>query len=152
MPFLKTFRGRLVCVFLALNISLLTVSLIYGTITEDALSSGREAVECYLKHNYYIYCLGCGGSRSLVALLNFDLISSFLYFPALPISALLIADVDVRCIIAFIKNSDKPLLSFKSKSLIIIPTVILFTFFMRNLLLFGFGIDTLGDVTNLIAK
>ena len=150
MRYFKTLRGKILLTFLITHVILLSVSIIYGIITSAAMDEGREAVECYFKHTFLMYCPGCGGSRSLVYLLRFDIIRSFMYFPALPISALLILDVDIRAVISFVKNSFEPLKNFKVNSILIIPAVIIFTFILRNVLLLAFGIDLLGDISQMI--
>lgn len=139
-------RKQILLLFLLPNLLLLVISLVYGHVTEEAMAAGEEAVSCVFKHNMHLYCPGCGGSRSLVYLLNLDLINSFVFYPALPVSLLFIIDIDLRALISFLKNDPRPLNSFNTKSLIIIPVVIILTFIVRNVALVAFGIDLLGDI------
>ena len=139
-------RRRILFWFLILNISLLSASIIYGFVTAEALAEGREAVECVFKHNMKMYCPGCGGSRSLLYLLRFDIIDSFIYYPALPLMLLFVIDIDIRAFISFIKDSTAALSGFNKMSLVSIPILILLNFILKNVLLIGFGIDILGDI------
>ena len=150
MKFKNSLRGKILLVCGTLNLALLCAAIIYGAVTREAILEGREAVECFVKHNFLIYCPGCGGSRSLVYLLEFDFLKSFLYYPALPLSAAIIVYVDILTVIAFFKNSILPLKRIKPEILLLIPAVIFATFIIRNVLLIGFGIDTLGDITKII--
>ncbi len=139
-------RKQILLLILLPNLLLLAVSLVYGHITEKAMAAGEEAVSCVFKNNMHLYCPGCGGSRSLVYLLDFNLFKSFVFYPALPISLLFILDIDLRAFISFVKNDPRPLHSFNTKFLIIIPIVIIITFITRNVALVAFGIDILGDI------
>ena len=121
------------------------ISVFYKVCTDIAISEGRELIYCSFKHKFNLYCPGCGGSRSLSALLSFDIVRSFILFPALPVSVIILADLYVRAFISIIKNDEKYLKNFKFKLLIIIPFIIIVNFFVRNILLF-FGIDIIGDL------
>ena len=143
---MSVFRKRFLLFLLISNAALLTVSLIYAHITSLSMESGIEAVSCIFKHNMKLYCPGCGGSRSLVYLLRFDILRSFIYYPALPVCALLVLDADVRAIISLIKDSPGAILGFRINALIIIPIIIILNFIIKNILLVCFGIDILGDI------
>ena len=145
---MSPFRKKLLLFFIISNATLLIVSLLYAHVTAIAMESGVEAVRCVFKHNIKLYCPGCGGSRSLVYLLRFDLIRSFIYYPALPVTALLILDADIRAVISFVKNSPKAILGFRTGALISIPSIIILNFVVRNIFLVCFGIDMIGDIIN----
>lgn len=138
-------RTKILLFFGISNILLLAASLIYGAVVARAEAEGVDAVICICKSNLSIYCPGCGGSRSLLYLLRFDFLKSFIYFPALILCAIIILDVDVRAVISFIKNDSAALEKFNLNILISIPAVIILNFLIRNILLF-FGIDYIGDV------
>ena len=143
---MSLFRKRLLLFLLISNAALFTASLIYAHITSLSMESGIEAVSCIFKHNMKLYCPGCGGSRSLVYFLRLDILRSFIYYPALPVCALLVLDADVRAIISLIKDSPGAILGFKINALIIIPIIIILNFIIKNILLVCFGIDILGDI------
>ena len=123
---------------------LISFSVLYKILVDNALLEGRDFITCSFKNKFHLYCPGCGGSRSLSALLSFKFLKSFILFPALPVAVLILADFYVRAIISFIKNNDKYVKEFKINLLIIIPVVIILNFFIRNVLLF-YGIDLIGD-------
>ena len=145
---MSPFRKKLLLFFIISNVSFLVVSLLYAHVTAIAMESGVEAIHCVFKHNIKLYCPGCGGSRSLVYLLRLDLLRSFICYPALPVTALLILDADIRAVISFVKNSPKAILGFRTGALISIPTIIILNFVVRNILLICFGIDMIGDIIN----
>ena len=126
---------------------LISVSVIYSALVSQSILSGEELIPCKFKHTFHLYCPGCGGSRSLVALLSFDFVKSFILFPALPLTVIILSDFYVRAIISFVKNDEKFIREFKLNILIIIPIVIILNFFIRNALLLN-GIDLIGDFIN----
>ncbi len=92
---------------------------------------GIPLFACVLKERLGIYCPGCGGSRALLALLRFDLLSSLRYYPAMLPLALLLSDLYVRY-----------------RAFYGILAIVLLTFLARNVLWLGFDIDVLGDLTH----
>lgn len=139
-------RKKIALLIFLPSLALLAISVVYGHVTEEALLAGEEAVSCVFKHNLRLYCPGCGGSRSLVYLLHFDIVRSFVYYPALPVALFFVIDVDARAAVAFIKNDPAPLHSFNTRLLLIIPILIFLNFILKNVALLAFGVDILGDV------
>lgn len=126
------------------NLSILAVSLLYVRFFLD--SSGDGVIVCLFKETFFAYCPGCGGTRALGALLRFDFLHSFMYNPAVLVTSVIFLDIDIRAAISVLKNDPKYIKSFPSKVFFVIPAVILLNFLVRNLLLFSFGIDVLGDI------
>ena len=126
------------------NLSILAVSLLYVRFFLD--SSGDGVIVCLFKETFFAYCPGCGGTRALGALLRFDFLHSFIYNPAVLVTSVIFLDIDIRAAISVLKNDPKYIKSFPSKVFFVIPAVILLNFLVRNLLLFSFGIDVLGDI------
>ena len=143
---LSALRRNILIFVLLPNLLLLVISLVYGNITREAICAGEDVVSCIFKKNMHLYCPGCGGSRALVYLLNFDLLRSFIYYPPLLVSIIFILDLDLRAFISFLKNDFSFLRSFRTKFLILIPIFIIANFIIRNVLLVAFGIDFIGDV------
>lgn len=139
-------RKKIFIIFALANSLLLSVTLIYSYMINNAITEGYEVVECFFKHNFLFYCPGCGGSRSLFYLTKLDIIKSFIYYPPLPLSLLIIIDLDIRALISFIKNDSLPIKKFKPEILILIPIFIFLNFILRNFLLIVFGIDYIGDI------
>lgn len=130
-------RKNNIIFFTLLNISVLTVSLIYNLVFEEKMLEVFRS-GCVFFNLYGYYCPGCGGSRSLNALLNFNLIKSFIYYPAIPYAALLILDIDIRLLVSIIRGENK-VSGFRLYSFVGIPIIIMLNFFVRNILL-RFGI------------
>lgn len=138
-------KRNIALIFIPSNLLLLAVSLVYGAMVARALVDGVDVVSCFCKETFAFYCPGCGGSRSLYYLLRLDLLRSFIYFPALPVAAVMVAELDVRAAIAFKKQSYAPILSFNLDKLLALPVLIFASFILRNALLL-FGIDYIGDI------
>ena len=137
-------RGRWIGMLSAANLALVLGSLLYVILF---LGDGNEGeIVCLFKKTFYAYCPGCGGTRAVAALLRLDFYHSFIYNPTVIVTALIFFDIDIRALISIVKNNPCYLKSFNPKVLFIIPAVILVNFAVRNLLLFGFGIDILGDI------
>ena len=132
-------RKQTIFIFLILNIGILSIALIYNFLFEAELIGS-----CAFLEVLGFYCPGCGGSRSLNALLSFDFIKSFIYFPAIPIASLFILELDVRLFIGYIKNKNLILKMKKWRIYVTVGTVIL-NFLIKNILLL-FRIDLLGNV------
>ena len=137
-------RIRLLFTFGIPSALLLAICFVYSYFVGEAVESGKKLFECSFQQIFPLYCPGCGGSRSLYYLMRLDIIKSFLYYPALPIAAVILADVYIRALVSFIRDDLSCIKSFRLGCLLIIPLTILFTFIIRNVLLY-MGIDYIGD-------
>jgi hypothetical protein len=129
-------RKRSLYLFLIINISVITVSLIYNFLFEKNIVGS-----CSFHDLLGFYCPGCGGSRSLNALLSFNFIKSFVFYPAIQITSLIILYVDVLLFMSFIKNRNF-LTLIRKWMFISVCAVIILNFIIRNILLLS-GIDLL---------
>lgn len=125
--------------FLVLNFSVLSVSLVYNFLFTKGLV-GR----CVFLSSFGFYCPGCGGSRSLNALLNFNFWKSFIYYPPILITSLILLYVDARLFLSIVKR-DENTVKFNYRLFLIIPISVILQFIIKNLLLL-FEIDILGNV------
>ena len=128
-------------ILLALNLSLLMASLIYAHI----FSVNPESLDCVVKRTFSFYCPACGGSRALWELLHLKVIKSFVLYPPIIVSVLVILSYDARLVLSVIKNSDMYTKDYKFYPFILIPVSIILNFAVRNILLL-FGIDYIGDI------
>lgn len=126
--------------FLFYNILLFLVTLFFVVAFFVSQSLELHLFDCAFYREFGIYCPGCGGTRSLIFLLRFDLANSFLSYPPLLISFFLILTCDLLCIISFIKKDIKYIRLFKREYFLIIPTLIILNFLVRIFLLF-LGVD-----------
>ena len=141
---MKNLRKKLLFAYYLPLLLLIIISVIYAFITHLSVTGEEKIIFCIFKERFHLYCPGCGGSRSLLALLTFDPVRSFIYFPALPITVLILIDLYTRVTLSFVKNDEKYVRGFRLGLLIIIPIVLILNFFVRNALLIS-GIDLLGD-------
>ena len=140
---INSLRKNLI-ILLTLNLSLLLFAA--GYVIYFYLSDGESLFfECYVKERFGFYCPGCGGSRSLAAFIRLDFISSFILYPPIIISAIVIIDYDIRLIITLVKRNTEITDKFKFYTFILIPVSIILSFLIKNILLFVFRIDTIGD-------
>ncbi len=100
---------------------------------------------CILYTYFGIYCPGCGGTRSLIYLLQGDIIRSFIAYPALPVTVLIICRYLLQYIISYATHNriKKPV--FRLMYVYLIMTIILINWIIRNILLLKMGIKIIGQ-------
>ena len=128
-------------ILIALNLSLLLLSIIYAHV----FSASTESFDCIVKRTFSFYCPACGGSRALWELLHLRALKSFILYPPIIISSLVILSYDLRLLLSVIKNSDMYTKDYKFYPFILVPVSIILNFALRNILLL-FGIDYIGDI------
>lgn len=141
-------RKFIILAFFIPSFILLSVSCVYAYLVGSAMGEGRELIDCVFQRNFLLYCPGCGGSRSLYYFMRLDIIKAFIYYPALPYSAVVLLVADIKALMSFIKDDLSYIRNFKNIYLILIPIIILLNFLVRNVLLF-LGIDYIGDIASL---
>ncbi len=140
-------RKRLLAVLISANILIVVISILYSVLfVGDLTADSPSTFACKFKETLGFYCPGCGGSRSVYYLLRLDIIRSFVYCPAVPVTAVIIAALDVRALIAFVKDDLAPIKSFKALTFLMIPALLLLNFAVRNILLL-YGVDYIGDIS-----
>ena len=92
---MKNLRKKLLFAYYLPLLLLIIISVIYAFITHLSVTGEEKIIFCIFKERFHLYCPGCGGSRSLLALLTFDPVRSFIYFPALPITVLITMNLGV---------------------------------------------------------
>ncbi len=133
-------RRRNIRAILILNLSILLISVLYFIIFNLTKDTPSEFT-CFVKETFGFYCPGCGGSRSLSALLTLDFLNSFRLYPPILICAAVILVHDIILIIHAVKNTEY---SGKYLIFIVVAVSVILNFIIRNILLY-FGIDTIGD-------
>jgi hypothetical protein len=131
-------------ILIFLNAALFAFAISYTVYFKETEGTGRE-ISCIFKDTFGIYCPGCGGSRSLYYFLRLDFFRSFILYPPIIISALVVLDYDLRLSVSLIKKKTDITDRFKFYTFLLIPSSIMLTFIIRNLLLLVFKIDTVGD-------
>ena len=132
----KIAKKRLL-ILISSNLAIVLISLIYNLVFKI---SGGKAFECVFLRYVGFYCPGCGGSRSLNALLSFKFVRSFLLYPPILITSFMILVYDISLFISIIRDDYSRMKKFGLKFILIIPISIGANFVLRTLLLF-FGFD-----------
>jgi len=99
---------------------------------------------CIFKLLFGGYCVFCGGTRALSALLKPDFAAVFRYNPYVGALALLGGGYDLLCLIRLIKKDPDPFRLPRRTGWWIFGAGVAF-FIVRNLLLWVFHIDPIGD-------
>ena len=99
---------------------------------------------CSMLKYFHLYCPGCGGTRAFFALIHFDIISSFMYNPVVPIGALILILYEGIMIKYLIQKKARPFLLKPWMAYVFIGLWLTYSI-VRNVLLF-FGIDMLGNI------
>ena len=96
--------------------------------------------ECPFLKFFHIFCAGCGGTRMIHSILNFDFYQAFRYNPLLFIFLIIGIIYTLIAIIIYIKK--KELILPSKYSLIIILIIFLLYMILRNIGIFSFLIPT----------
>lgn len=134
-------RKKAALIFVFANAAIVAVSVLYVLF----FYSEEAPVTCRFKETLYMYCPGCGGTRAVYYLLTGNLVRSFISNPAVLVCALIIAYADILAVIALIKKERRIFERFSPKLFFIVLAVLILNFALRNLLLYEFSIDLLGD-------
>ena len=105
----------------------------------------EAGLKCSMVENLHIYCPGCGGTRSVYALLHLDIISSIRYNIVVPFGIFVFLFYDIRAIISVVKKEENLFEKQKFILVYVFIGILLINFVVRNILLWGFGIDLIGD-------
>lgn len=95
---------------------------------------------CWIWQNWHIYCPGCGGTRSLIALLQGDLIGSFYYHPALPVLVIVLGIYMVSQTVWRLRNKRGWVLHYHRSWVPCMSLILLINCVIRNILWLGFGV------------
>jgi hypothetical protein len=136
-------RRKLLTQYLLIHLALL----LYGAfVLLWSLVSKRLGVDYFcLSHDLFgIYCPFCGGTRALSALLRFDLPSALAYNTAFVLTLPLLLFFDARALSLIFCDRVKGSL-FPRPMGILVAVIFAVYFVVRNLLVFAFGVDFVGD-------
>ena len=100
---------------------------------------------CAFQRVFHLYCPGCGGTRAVRALLKFDLVGAFIYYPPLILSLPILGYLEYLLVRGVILSDPQEIRRFNPALRIIFAVFILVNFVLRNILLLN-GIDLLGDI------
>ena len=136
-------RKKLVLSFIGINVALVLAAVLFFVL--DRKTDG-ELFACSVLQNLHIYCPGCGFTRAVRAFLRLDIISSLRYNASVLVAVLVILYYEWRFFLSALRADFGVFKKSKTYPAIILAVSILAVFFVRNILLVGFGIDMIGDL------
>lgn len=104
---------------------------------------------CSLKNFFHLYCPGCGGTRALEHLLHLRLVQSLLCNPLVLFMAVCLIYYWFKTLIELIRQHGDAFFSIHLGFLWAFLIILVGFFLIRNFLLLKFGIDYLGELTDL---
>ncbi|MBQ7314807.1 MAG: DUF2752 domain-containing protein [Clostridia bacterium] len=129
-----------------LNGGTLLIATLYVIAYRYATAHGYGWFDCIVRDTIGIYCPSCGGSRSVNALLSLDLLGAWRYYPPIPITVLLLCEVDVRLCFDLLTRGERGMSTYRPWRWLIVLIAILVTFLVRLLAVTVWGVDPLGDL------
>ena len=90
-----------------------------------------------------IYCPGCGGTRSVISLLHFDIIRSFLFHPVVPYTAILVSVFMISHTLNIVTKGKVKAMMFRPIYFYIMIAIILIQFVIKNAIMLITGTDPL---------
>lgn len=106
-----------------------------------------RSMPCFFKEVTHLYCPGCGGTRSMIALLHLDIQRAFLCNP----TVVYVLVMFLWCILGYMisRVTGREIKIMKPHLWMLIIGVILFFGFavLRNIMVYQFGYDYLGDLS-----
>jgi len=129
---------------LCINI-LLTGLIIYYPHYIRIAEQDKSVGFCFFKNYLRIYCMTCGGTRAFGDMLSLDFISAIKHNALVFFGFAYILYLDVYAIFAYIKKKES-LIYFKPLFCVYIVLAVLVFLILRNVLLYAFGIDPIGDI------
>ncbi len=145
LAFLKKYSAILIV--LAIDLGLLTYSILFFLLKGTPYFILVGSPECVLWH-LHLYCLGCGGTRSVTALLQGDILQSLRLNPMPILWGSMLLFENIHTVVAYIRAKIKglPLPSYPYYG-ILLWIALFFTggyWILQNILLL-FGVDIIGD-------
>lgn len=99
---------------------------------------------CVLYTFFGIYCPGCGGTRAIEYLLQGDFLSSFIYHPVVPYTAVLMGCYLVSHTLSIMTKGKIKAMLFRPIYLYIMLAVIVLQWIVKNALIFTSGLYLIG--------
>lgn len=103
---------------------------------------GAPAVgRCWFYQSWHVYCPGCGGTRSLTALVHGEWLKALYYHPAVPVTAALAAGYLISQTVWRLRGRRGWVLHYDARWPWLLAELLLFNCLLRNALLLGWGIE-----------
>ena len=103
------------------------------------------SMPCWLHDLFHIYCIGCGGTRAMFALLQGKIVESLYYNPAVVLGFLLVLHYEIGVLITLFKRNGRRYYCTNLVPIVLYVIIIVVFSIVRNYLLIGCGYDMLQD-------
>ena len=135
-------------IFALLNIIIAVVITVFPTYYRYTNVTDPTAVYCFWTKVLGIYCMTCGFTRALWELMNFNIIASLKYNPAVGCIAASVIYYYARGMFVLTAKRNKEIrpIRYDIFPLLLCFDVMLVFCIVRNVMLLGFGIDFTGDI------
>ena len=100
---------------------------------------------CIVHDMFHVYCLGCGGTRAIFALLEGNIVESLYCNPAVVLGALLVLYYEIGVLITLWKRNGKRYYCTNVIPVVVYVIIVFVFSVVRNYLLIACGIDMLED-------
>ena len=125
------------------------LSALYLLLASLTASTAHYIGDCRIRKTFFVYCPGCGATRSLTAFLSGHPLRSLLYYPTFFLAALLILWADFWICFGCITRDETKLKHIHPKIFWLLPVVAVLYAILRTVLAYMVGFDPLGDLTTL---
>ena len=98
---------------------------------------------CVLYDLAGLYCPGCGGTRSVISLMHFDVVRSFLYHPVVPYTAVVVGLFVITHTLNIFTKGKVKAMKFRPIYLYIMLAIIVLQFIIKNAIILITGSDPL---------
>ena len=123
------------------------LSELYLLLASLTASTAHYIGDCRIRKTFFVYCPGCGATRSLTAFLSGHPLCSLLYYPTFFLAALLILWADFWICFGCITRDETKLKHIHPKIFWLLPVVAVLYAILRTVLAYIVGFDPLGDLT-----
>ena len=139
-------RKKVLKILIILNFSLVLFLVLFIFIFEPLkIIKEGPTDSCIFQKIFGFYCPGCGGTRSVGYLVNFDFYNSFVVYPPIYVGIVLIFSTEIILLKAYVFNDFFIIRRHKWTEYILIPVSIILNFLIKNILLY-FNVDIIGDI------
>lgn len=128
-----------------INGALLVAAAVFALLYRWAAEGAPALFACAVRRRLGLYCPACGGSRAVMCLWRFDLVGALKYYPPVVLCLGLILALDVRLFLNLLYNTDRFTRTYRARTFLSVPVLIVVTWVVRTVCLLGFGVDLLGD-------
>lgn len=133
-------RDKANIIFLIECLTIVVIFLLNYVAIKLQISLSKIIGPCYLYEHYGLYCMGCGGTRAVGALLHGKILTSVRYHPFVGYLVLLYVLSMVRYILNRLTNNKISLLKIKPIYGYVAIIIIILQCVIKNILLICFGV------------